>query len=416
MLKKVISTAVKSPVTITSTPSRAFTADPKQFDDIKAQDPRTPDYFMKLEWDYGCHNYQSVPVIISRAKGSEVWDVEGKKYLDFLSGFSVVNQGHCHPKILKAMVEQAEKLTLTSRAFYNDLLGPWEQHLTKTFGYQKALCMNTGVEAGESGVKLARRWAYRVKKVPENKAKVLFAKGNFWGRTLAACASSDDPYRYHQFGPFDMGFDLIDYGDANALEEALKADPNIAAYMLEPIQGEAGVVIPPDGYLRKVRELCTKYNVLMICDEVQTGLGRTGKLFAHQYDGIRPDILLLGKALSGGFYPVSAILADDEVMMTIQPGEHGSTYGGNPLACAIGKASLDVLFEENLIERSATLGEALRKGLRDLKKDFVIDVRGRGLLGALEIDPKAKFSAWDVCLKLKENGIITKTTKGNIIR
>ena len=416
MLKKVLNFAVKSPVTITRTPSRSFGADHKDFDEKKAQDPKTSDYYMKLEWDHGCHNYHPLPVTLSKAKGCEVWDVEGKKYLDFLAAYSAVNQGHCHPKILKAMQEQSEKLTLTSRAFYNDQLGLWEQYLTKTFGYEKALCMNTGVEAGESGIKLARRWAYRVKKVPDNKAKVLFAKNNFWGRTLAACASSDDPGRFLQFGPFDMNFELIDYGDANALETALKADPNIAAFMVEPIQGEAGVVIPPAGYLRKVRELCTKYNVLLICDEVQTGLGRTGKLLAVEHENVRPDIVLLGKALSGGVYPVSAILCDDIIMMTIQPGDHGSTYGGNPLACAVGRAAMDVLFEEKLVENSARLGEVLLNALKEVKKDFIQDVRGKGLFVALEIDPKAKFSAWDLCLKLKDKGLLAKTTHDNIIR
>ncbi|KAH8350416.1 hypothetical protein KR067_012924 [Drosophila pandora] len=362
---------------------------------------------------YGAHNYHPLPVALSKGEGVFVWDVEGKRYFDYLSAYSAVNQGHCHPKIVKALTEQASKLALTSRAFYSDVLGEYEEYVTKLFGFDKVLPMNTGVEGGETACKLARKWGYLQKKIPENQAKIIFARNNFWGRTLSAVSASNDPSSYEGFGPFMPGFELIEYDNVTALEEALK-DPNVCAFMVEPIQGEAGVVVPSDGYLKKVRELCTKNNVLWIADEVQTGLARTGKLLAVNYEDVQPDILILGKALSGGLYPVSAVLCNDPVMLCIKPGEHGSTYGGNPLGCRVAMAALEVLQEEKLAENAFKMGELLRSELSTLPKDVVSVVRGKGLLNAIVINEK--YDAWKVCLKLKENGLLAKPTHGDIIR
>ncbi|XP_055322885.1 ornithine aminotransferase, mitochondrial isoform X2 [Sitodiplosis mosellana] len=373
----------------------------------------TSEYVFEREKKYGAHNYHPLPVALCKAKGVYIWDVEGKRYYDFLSAYSAVNQGHCHPKILKALTEQAQTLTLTSRAFYSDVLGEYEEFVTKYFGYDKVLPMNTGVEGGETACKLARRWGYDVKKIPQNQAKIVFAEGNFWGRTLSAVSSSSDPTCFERFGPFMPGFELVPYNDVKALEEKLK-DPNVCAFMVEPIQGEAGVFVPDDGYLKEVRRLCTKYNCLFIADEVQTGLSRTGKLLAVDHENVRPDILILGKALSGGVYPVSAVLANDDIMLTIKPGEHGSTYGGNPLGCKVAIAALEVLRDENLAENAERLGEKLRSELRKLPKDMVPIVRGKGLLNAIVIDER--LDAWEVCLKLKENGLLAKPTHGDIIR
>jgi len=365
------------------------------------------------EAKYGATNYHPLPVALTRGKGVNVWDTEGKKYFDFLSAYSAVNQGHCHPKIVEAMKKQSEILTLTSRAFYNDVLGEFEEYACKLFGYDRLLAMNTGVEGGESACKLARKWGYKVKGIPENQAKIVFAENNFWGRTLAAVSSSTDPSAYNDYGPFMPGFVTVPYDDLAALEKELQ-DPNTCAFMVEPIQGEAGVVVPSDGYLKGVRDLCDKYNVLWIADEVQTGLCRTGKMLAVHWEDARPDIVVLGKALSGGMLPVSACLADDQVMLTIKPGEHGSTYGGNPLACKVAMASLQVLVEERLAERSERLGEILRGELRNLPNSVVKTVRGRGLLNAVVISEE--FDAMDVCLKLKDRGLLAKPTRGDTIR
>lgn len=371
--------------------------------------------YLQLEDQYGAHNYHPLPVVLEKGEGVFLWDVEGKKYYDFLSGYSAVNQGHCHPRIIESLVEQAKKLTLTSRAFHNNLLGKYEQFITSYFGYEKVLPMNTGVEGGETAIKLARRWAYVKKGVEENKAKVIFAEGNFWGRTLAAISSSTDPSSYHQFGPFMPGFELVPYNDLIALEKALQ-DPNVAAFMVEPIQGEAGVVIPNEGYLTKVRALCTQYNVLFIADEIQTGLARTGKLLACDHEGVRPDILILGKALSGGVLPVSAVLADDFIMMNIQPGEHGSTYGGNPLACAVAMSALAVIKEEKLAENAEAMGQLLRNELSKLNSPYIKTIRGKGLLNAIVINHPNPEAAWDFCLILKEKGLLAKPTHGDKIR
>lgn len=375
-------------------------------------------HFINLEDKYGAHNYHPLDVVIAKGEGVWVWDVEGKKYLDFLSAYSAVNQGHCHPKILKALVDQAATLTLTSRAFYNNVLGEYEKYITTLFGYDKVLPMNTGVEGGETAVKLARKWAYTVKGVPENQARIVFAEGNFWGRTLAAISASTDPDCKEGFGPYMPGYDLVPYNDLQALEKALE-NPNVAAFMVEPIQGEAGVVVPDDGYLKKAHELCKANNVLLICDEVQTGLARTGRMLASDHENVKPDILILGKALSGGVLPVSAILANDEVMLTIKPGQHGSTYGGNPLACKVAIAALEVLVEENLSERAEELGHVFRNRMQKLadKHDFVSLVRGKGLLNAIVIQPLDDGrTAWDVCVALKEKGVLAKPTHGDIIR
>ena len=372
---------------------------------------------MELEDNYGAHNYHPIPVVLERGEGVYVWDVNGKKYFDFLAAYSAVNQGHCHPRIIKALINQAQKLTLTSRAFYNSILGEYEKYITSYFGYDKVLPMNTGVEGGETALKLARRWAYDVKGVEKNKAKVVFAKGNFWGRTLAAISSSNDPSSFEGFGPFLPGFELIEYNNLNSLEEAIK-DPNTAAFMVEPIQGEAGVIVPDNNYLKGVRALCTKYNVLFIADEVQTGLGRTGKMLACDHEGVKPDILILGKALSGGTIPVSAVLANNEVMLTIKPGEHGSTYGGNPLACAVAMEALKVLKDEKLSENSEALGIIFRDEMNRLKNesDLITDVRGKGLFNAIVIKERNGKTALDVCLKFADNGLLAKPTHGDIIR
>jgi len=372
---------------------------------------------MELEDNYGAHNYHPIPVVLERGEGVYVWDVNGKKYFDFLAAYSAVNQGHCHPRIIKALIDQAQKLTLTSRAFYNSILGEYEKYITSYFGYDKVLPMNTGVEGGETALKLARRWAYDVKGVEKNKAKVVFAKGNFWGRTLAAISSSNDPSSFEGFGPFLSGFELIEYNNLNVLEEAIK-DPNTAAFMVEPIQGEAGVIVPDNNYLKGVRALCTKYNVLFIADEVQTGLGRTGKMLACDHEGVKPDILILGKALSGGTIPVSAVLANNEVMLTIKPGEHGSTYGGNPLACAVAMEALKVLKDEKLSENSEALGIIFREEMNRLKNesDLITDVRGKGLFNAIVIKERNGKTALDVCLKFADNGLLAKPTHGDIIR
>jgi ornithine--oxo-acid transaminase len=371
--------------------------------------------YIALEDQFGAHNYHPVPVVLEKGEGVYLYDVDGKRYFDFLSGYSAVNQGHCHPAIIKALTDQAQKLTLTSRAFYNNLLGEYEKYITEYFGYDKVLPMNTGVEGGETAIKLARRWGYAVKGIPENQAKVIFAQGNFWGRTLAAISSSTDPSSYNGFGPFMPGFGLVPYNDLAALETALQ-DPNVAAYMVEPIQGEAGVVIPTDGYLKGVRDLCTKYNVLFIADEIQTGLARTGTLLACDHENVRPDILILGKALSGGTIPVAAVLADDIIMLQIKPGEHGSTYGGNPLACAVAMKALEVIKSENMVENSYKMGEILRTELAKLNSPFIASIRGRGLLNAIVIKHDNPEAAWDLCLYLKELGILAKPTHGDKIR
>ena len=372
-------------------------------------------HYLELEERYGAHNYHPLPVVLNEGKGVYLTDVDGKKYYDFLSGYSAVNQGHCHPVIIEALINQSKKLTLTSRAFHNNILGEYEQFITEYFGYDKVLPMNTGVEGGETAIKLARRWAYTHKGVPENKAKVIFAEGNFWGRTLAAISASTDPSSYKNFGPIMPGFSNIPYNDTVALEAAFQ-DPNVAAFMVEPIQGEAGVVIPDDGYLQKVRALCTEYNVLFIADEIQTGLCRTGKLLACDHENVKPDILILGKALSGGTMPVAAILANDEIMLTIKPGEHGSTYGGNPLACAVAIASLKVLKEEKMAENADAMGILLRDGLAKLNSPLISTIRGKGLLNAIVINHKDPEASWDLCLALRDYGLLAKPTHGDKIR
>lgn len=371
--------------------------------------------YIALEDQFGAHNYHPVPVVLEKGEGVFLYDVDGKRYFDFLSGYSAVNQGHCHPAIIKALTEQAQKLTLTSRAFYNNLLGEYEKYITEYFGYDKVLPMNTGVEGGETAIKLARRWGYNVKGIPENQAKVIFAEGNFWGRTLAAISSSTDPSSFKGFGPYMPGFGLVPYNDLAALETVLQ-DPTVAAFMVEPIQGEAGVVIPRDGYLKGVRALCDKYNVLFIADEIQTGLARTGTLLACDHENVRPDILILGKALSGGTIPVAAVLADDIVMLQIKPGEHGSTYGGNPLACAVAMKALEVIKSEKMVENSFKMGEILRAELAKLNSPFIASIRGRGLLNAIVIKHSNPEAAWDLCLHLKELGILAKPTHGDKIR
>jgi ornithine--oxo-acid transaminase len=371
--------------------------------------------YLELEDKFGAHNYHPIPVVLEKGEGVYLYDVDGKKYFDFLSGYSAVNQGHCHPAIIKTLQEQATKLTLTSRAFHNNLLGEYEAYITKYFGYDKVLPMNTGVEGGETAIKLARRWGYTVKGIEENKARIIFAEGNFWGRTLAAISSSTDPSSFKGFGPYMPGFGLVPYNDLNALELELK-DANVAAFMVEPIQGEAGVVLPDDGYLKGVRDLCTKYNVLFIADEIQTGLARTGKMLACDHEGVRPDILILGKALSGGALPISAILADDIIMTQIKPGEHGSTYGGNPLACAVAMKSLEVLKTEKMAENAEAMGTLLRAELEKLNSPFIKLVRGRGLLNAIVINHKDPEVSWELCLHLRDLGLLAKPTHGDKIR
>jgi ornithine--oxo-acid transaminase len=376
---------------------------------------KTSAEYIALEDEYGAHNYHPLPVVLAKGEGVFVWDVEGKKYYDFLSSYSAVNQGHCHPKIIAALKLQADTLTLTSRAFHNDVLGKYEEFVTKLFGYDKVLPMNTGVEGGETANKLARKWGYMKKGIEKNKARIIFANGNFWGRTLAAISSSDDPSSYEGFGPFMPGYDLIPYNDLEALEKELK-DFNVCAFMVEPIQGEAGVIVPDEGYLEGVRKLCNKYNVLFIADEVQTGIARTGKMLACDYEDARPDLLILGKAISGGVFPVSAVLADDDIMLCIQPGEHGSTFGGNPLACKVAQAALEVILDEGLAKNAYILGKIFRRELRAFDNDMITLVRGRGLLNAIMIKPTNGKDAWDVCLKLRDNGLLAKPTHGNIIR
>ncbi len=376
----------------------------------------TSEQAIELEEKYGAHNYHPIPVVLQRGEGVFVWDVEGKRYYDFLAAYSAVNQGHCHPRILSALMEQASKLTLTSRAFHNDVLGEYEQFMTQLFGYDKLLPMNTGVEGGETAIKLARRWAYTVKKVEENKARILFVEGNFWGRTLAAVSSSTDPSSFKGFGPYMPGFSTIPYNDLAALESELSKDKNIAGFMFEPIQGEAGVIVPDEGYIAGVRALCTKYNVLMIADEIQTGIARTGKMLACDHENVKPDILILGKALSGGFMPVSAVFANDEIMLTIKPGEHGSTYGGNPLACKVAMAAMGVVLDEKLSENAEAMGQLLRDQLSAIPSKRIEKIRGKGLLNAIVIKETDGVTAWDICVKLKENGLLAKPTHGNIIR
>lgn len=365
---------------------------------------------------YGAHNYHPLPVVLSRGEGIFMWDVDGRRYFDFLSGYSAVNQGHCHPKILDALIGQARKLTLTSRAFFNDALGEYEEYITKLLGYDKVLPMNTGVEGGETAIKLARRWGYDVKGVPKYQGKILFAEDNFWGRTTSAISSSTDPESYEGFGPFMPGFEVIPYNDLDALQRKLEADPNIVAFMVEPIQGEAGVVVPQEGYLRKAQELLHKHKALLISDEVQTGLCRTGKMLCSEWDGVKPDITILGKALSGGTMPVSAVLADDEIMLTIGRGQHGSTYGGNPVAARVAIASLQVLIDEQCAENAQRLGPIFRDEIRAIGSPLIQEVRGRGLLNAIVVDPEAKVEAWDICLRLMREGLLTKPTHRNIIR
>ncbi len=372
-------------------------------------------YFLDLEEQYSAHNYHPLPVVLERGKGVFVWDVEGRRYYDFLSGYSAVNQGHCHPRIIQALLDQAQKLTLTSRAFHSNLLGEYAKYITQYFGYDKVLPMNTGVEGGETAIKLARRWAYDKKGVEENKAKIIFAEGNFWGRTLAAISSSTDVSSYKGFGPYMTGFEIIPYNNLPLLEKALQ-DKNVAAFMIEPVQGEAGVVIPDEGYLKGAKELCAEYNVLFIADEIQTGLARTGKMLACDHEGVHPDILILGKALSGGTLPVSAVLADDDIMLCIKPGEHGSTYGGNPLACAVAMEALQVLKDEHMAANAEEMGSLLRDELAKLQSPFIKTIRGKGLLNAIVIEHPNKEAAWDFCLALKDNGLLAKPTHGDKIR
>ncbi len=375
-------------------------------------------YYIELEHKYGAHNYHPLEVVIAKGKGAWVWDVEGKKYLDFLSAYSAVNQGHCHPKIVNAMIEQAQTLTLTSRAFYNNVLGEYEKFITELLGYDKVLPMNTGVEGGETAVKLARRWAYDVKGIKKYDAKIVVANDNFHGRTMMAVSASTDPESYEGYGPFLPGFIKIPFNDIPALEKALE-DPAVCAFMVEPIQGEAGVVVPDSGYLKKAQELCKAKNVLLVCDEVQTGLARTGKMLASDHENVKPDILILGKALSGGTMPVSAVLANDDIMLTIKPGQHGSTFGGNPLAARVAIASLQVLVEEKLADNAAKMGEYFRNEVQKMVDEFenLVLVRGKGLLNAIVIKPSSDGkTAWDVCVALKEEGLLAKPTHGDIIR
>lgn len=372
-------------------------------------------YFMDREDQFGAHNYHPLPAVLERGEGIYVWDVEGNKYMDFLAAYSAVNQGHCHPKIVDAMAQQAKKLALTSRAFYNNVLGEWEEYMCKLFGYDKMLPMNSGAEADETALKLTRKWAYKVKGIPQDQAKIVVCDGNFHGRTITIISMSSDPDAYNDYGPYTPGFVKIPYNDIPALEEVLK-DPNVAGFLVEPIQAEAGVYVPEDGFLKKAADLCKKYNVLFVADEVQTGLARTGKMLACDHENVRPDILILGKAISGGMFPVSCVLADDEIMLTIQPGEHGSTYGGNPIAGKVAIAALDVIQEEKLVENSEKMGELFRTEMRAIQSPLVEIVRGKGLLNAIAIKPTNGKTAWDVCLALKENGILAKPTHEHIIR
>ena len=375
----------------------------------------TEQEYMDREAKYGAHNYHPLPVVLEKGEGIYVWDVNGKRYFDFLSAYSAVNQGHCHPKIVEAMTAQAKKLALTSRAFYNNVLGEWEEYITKYFGYDKVLPMNSGAEADETALKLCRRWGYDVKGIPADQAKIIVCDNNFHGRTITIVTLSNDPSSYAGFGPFTPGFVRIPYDDIPALEEALK-DPNVAGFLLEPIQGEAGVYVPHEGYLKKAYDLCKAHNVLFMADEVQTGIARTGKMLACDHEGVRPDILILGKAISGGLMPVSCVLADDEIMLTIKPGEHGSTYGGNPIAAKVSMAALQVIKDEKLEENAERLGKIFRERMEAIKSDMVEIVRGKGLLNAVVITPKNGKTAWDVCLKLRDNGLLAKPTHEHIIR
>lgn len=375
----------------------------------------TEQEYMDREAKYGAHNYHPLPVVLEKGEGIYVWDVNGKRYFDFLSAYSAVNQGHCHPKIVEAMTEQAKKLALTSRAFYNNVLGEWEEYITKYFGYDKVLPMNSGAEADETALKLCRRWGYDVKGIPTDQAKIIVCDNNFHGRTITIVTLSNDPSSYAGFGPFTPGFVRIPYDDIPALEEALK-DPNVAGFLLEPIQGEAGVYVPHEGYLKKAYDLCKAHNVLFMADEVQTGIARTGRMLACDHEGVRPDVLILGKAISGGLMPVSCVLADDEIMLTIKPGEHGSTYGGNPIAAKVSMAALQVIKDEKLEENAERLGKIFRERMKAIKSDMVELVRGKGLLNAVVITPKNGKTAWDVCLKLRDNGLLAKPTHEHIIR
>jgi len=373
---------------------------------------------INLEYKYGAHNYHPLPVVLEKGEGVYLWDVEGKKYFDFLSAYSAVNQGHCHPKIISALIDQSKKLTLTSRAFHNNVLGQYEKFITDFFGYDKVLPMNTGVEGGETAIKLARKWGYEVKKIPTDSAKIIFVEGNFWGRTLAAISSSTDSSSTNGFGPFMPGYEIIPYNNLDSLREALR-DPNVAAFMVEPIQGEAGVVVPDENYLRNAYEMCKDSNVLFIADEVQTGIGRTGKMICCEHHSFKPDILILGKALSGGVFPVSAILASDEVMLTIKPGEHGSTFGGNPVACEVAIAALKVIRDEKLSENAHNMGVIFRDKIQTYinNSNIVEKIRGKGLLNAIVIkDDENSDIAWKICLKMAEKGLLAKPTHGNIIR
>jgi len=372
-------------------------------------------FYLDLEENFGAHNYHPLPVVLSKGEGVFVWDVDGKRYYDFLSGYSALNQGHCHPKIIATLIDQVKKLTLTSRAFHNDALGEYAKFVTEYFGYDKVLPMNTGVEAVETAIKLCRRWGYAVKKIPENKAKIIVCENNFHGRTSTVISFSSDPDSYKNFGPFMPGFEIIPYNDLNALSKALK-DKNVAGFLVEPIQGEAGVVVPDEGYLQKAKQYCEDANVLLIGDEIQTGLSRTGKLLACDFENVRPDILILGKALSGGTLPISAVLADDAIMLTIKPGEHGSTYGGNPLACKVAITALSVLKEENMSDNAAEMGSLFRNELNKINSSHISVVRGKGLLNAIVINHAKAEAAWDLCLALKENGLLAKPTHGDKIR
>ena len=375
----------------------------------------TSEMAIELEGKYGAHNYHPLPVVLAKGEGALVWDVDGKQYFDFLSAYSAVNQGHCHPHIVDALVKQARTLTLTSRAFYNDKLGVYEKYITEYFGYDKVLPMNSGAEADETALKLCRKWAYMKKGVPENQAKIIVCEGNFHGRTITIISMSSDPDAYKGFGPYTPGFITIAYNDLPALEKAL-ADPNVAGFLVEPIQGEAGVFVPDEGYLAKASAMCKAKNVLFIADEVQTGIARTGKLLACDHENVRPDILILGKALSGGVMPISAVLADDEIMLTIKPGEHGSTFGGNPIAAAVAIAALEVVKDEKLAEKAEYLGKIFRSEIAAVKSDMIELVRGKGLLNAVVIRPKNGKEAWDVCMKMRDNGLLAKPTHGHIIR
>ena len=376
---------------------------------------RDTQYYLELEEKFGAHNYHPLPVVLNRGEGVFLWDVEGKRYYDFLSGYSAVNQGHCHPKIIAALVEQAGTLTLTSRAFHSNLLGEYAQYTSQLFGFDKVLPMNTGVEAVETAIKLARRWGYKVKGIREGEAKIIVCEGNFHGRTSTVISFSSDPSAKADFGPYMPGFEAIPYNDLEALKKALQ-DETVAGFLVEPIQGEAGVVVPDEGYLAEAHRLCKEANVLFMADEIQTGLARTGKMLACDHEGVHPDILILGKALSGGVLPVSAVLSNDEIMLTIGPGEHGSTYGGNPLACKVAMAALEVLQEENLSQHANELGTYFRQKIEQLKSPFIKEVRGKGLLNAIVIQHQNKEAAWDLCLVLKENGLLAKPTHGDKIR